>query len=168
MSDPYQPYQPYEQPGRQTGEQSSQQTGQQPTPQGYAQPDHAQAGYPQAGYPQTGYPQAGYPGYPQGAYPPPGGGYPYGYAPEDPGKTMGIIGFVLAFVFAPAGIVLSAIGRSQSRKAGFPHPLATWGLWLSIAFTAIWVLYVLFFVVLLGVGLFGAGTYSDYSSALTV
>ncbi|MFE6968278.1 hypothetical protein [Isoptericola sp. NPDC057653] len=167
MSDPYQPYQPYSQPGQQAAPQAGG-----PHPQGYAQPGHAPAdeapGYPQPGYAQAGHPQAGYPqgAYPQGAYPQ--GGYAYGYPPEDPGKAMGIVGFVMAFLFAPAGIVLSAIGRSQSRRAGFPNPLATWGLWLSIVFTAVSVLYVLFFVVLLGFGLFGAATYGDYSSALTV
>ena len=127
---------------------------------------HAQPGpAPQPGYePQPGYqPQPGYeaqPGY-QGGYPPPGYGYPppYGYPPQppvDPGQTMGIVGFVLAFVFAPAGIVFSAVGRSQSRQAGIDNQLATWGFWLSIVFTSIGVLYVGFWVLLVYGGLFAA------------
>lgn len=117
-----------------------------PDPQPQSGPT-APPGYsaPPPGY---GYPQ---PGYPQGPYPPPG--YPQ-YAPDPPGKTMGIIGFVLAFVFSPAGIVVSALALSDSKKVGYDNALGKWGLWLSIIFTAIAVLavlaYVLFFVALFG------------------
>ncbi|MFD6176368.1 MULTISPECIES: hypothetical protein [unclassified Isoptericola] len=125
MSDPYQPYQPYSQPG------------QQPAPQAGEQ----QA--PQPGYPQPGYPQPGYPQPPQGQYPPQG--YPYpAYAPEPPGRTMGIVGFVLAFVVAPAGIVVSAMALSESKRAGVDNPLGRWGLWLSIIFSSLAVLYAVF------------------------
>jgi hypothetical protein len=111
---PYQGYQP--QPGQQGG-------GPQPTPPQYAQPGYPPPpGYPQPGYPQYGYPQ---------------------YAPEPPGRTMGIVGFILAFLLPPAGIVVSAMALSESKKAGVPNPLGTWGLWLSIAFTVLGVLGVL-------------------------
>lgn len=74
----------------------------------------------------------------------------YGGAPvEDPGKTLGIVGLVLAFVFSIAGIVVSAIARKQSREAGFDNQLAKWGLILSIVFTALGVLgIILWFVVI--------------------
>lgn len=144
MSDPYQ--QPSQQPGPQQGDQQAYQ-------QGYQQGD--QQGDPQQAYPQgqqqSPYPQAPYPAYP--AYP--------AYAPEPPGRTMGIVGFVLAFVLAPAGIVVSAMALSESKKAGVDNPLGKWGLWLSIAFTALAVLYVV--VVLL----FMAGTFFTLFSTTT-
>jgi len=141
VSDPYQPGQPYQEPS------------QQPQP-GYAEQPSPQPSYPQQGYPaaqgayqgqyaQGQYPQAPYPAYPA-------------YAPEPPGKTMGIVGLVLAFVIAPAGIVVSAMALSESKKVGYPNALGKWGLWLSIAFTALWVLYVLFIVLAVFGGLFAS------------
>lgn len=136
VSDPHQPGQPYQEPSQQ-----------QPQP-GYADQAHQQA-YPQQGYPAAqGQYQGQYPQYPQAPYP----AYP-AYAPEPPGKTMGIVGFVLAFVIAPAGIVVSAMALSESKKAGVDNPLGKWGLWLSIIFTSIAVLYVVFIL------LFMAGTF---------
>jgi ABC-type Na+ efflux pump permease subunit len=51
-----------------------------------------------------------------------------------PGKILGIVGLVLAFVFNVAGIVVSAIALSQSKKAGFKNTPAKIGLILSIIF----------------------------------
>ena len=67
---------------------------------------------------------------------------PAGYAApiEDPGKTLGIVGFVLAFVVSVAGIVVSAIARKKSKEAGFDNQLAKWGLILSIIFTVLGVI----------------------------
>lgn len=157
MTDPYQPPQPYSTPGGEPapGQRSSEQPQDPAQPaSGYGQQTGPQPGYPQQGYPQPGYQQQGYqqqgyppPGYPQPGYPPP-------YPPDPPGKTMGIIGFVLAFVLAPAGIVVSAMALSESKKAGYDNVLGKWGLWLSIIFTSLGVLivlaYVLFFIVMFG------------------
>ena len=73
----------------------------------------------------------------------------YGAPVEDPGKTLGIVGFVLAFVFAIAGIVVSAIAKKKSREAGFENDLAKWGLILSIVFTVLTVVGVILYVVLI-------------------
>lgn len=63
---------------------------------------------------------------------------PYGQAPmagtEDPGKTLGIVGFVLAFVFSLAGLIVSIIARNKSKAAGYDNKLALWGIILSIVF----------------------------------
>jgi hypothetical protein len=100
-----------------------------PGQEGYGQPE--QPGYPaQSGYPsQPGYPvQPGYPGAPV---------YPGQPGDVDPGRGIGIAGFVFAFFVPVVGIVLSAIGLSKSKKAGRKITLAAWGLGLSIAFTVI-------------------------------
>lgn len=71
---------------------------------------------------------------------------------EDPGKTLGIVGLVLAFVFALAGLIVSIVARNKSKQAGFKNPFATWGIILSIAFMVIGTIV----GVLLGVATFAA------------
>lgn len=97
-----------------------------------------QYGQPQQGGAPQGYGQGGAPqGYGQG-----------GFQAEDPGKTLGIVGFVLAFIAAPVGIVLSAMSKKKSREAGFPvSGLAKWGFILSIIFTILGILYIVFAVI---------------------
>src|SRR5918995_1101195 len=74
---------------------------------GHAQPDHVQPGYAQPAYAQRGYAQPGYapPGYPPPGYGPPG--YPPVYV--RPTNTMAILALVMAFVFAPAGLILGIV-----------------------------------------------------------
>jgi hypothetical protein len=61
----------------------------------------------------------------------------------DAGKTLGIVGLVLAFVFSLAGIIVSAIARSQSKKAGVKNTPATVGLVLGIIFFVIQVIWII-------------------------
>ncbi len=58
-------------------------------------------------------------------------------AAVNPGHTLGIVGFILAFFVSPAGIIVSAIGLSKSRKSGNKNGLALAGLILSIVFLII-------------------------------
>lgn len=58
-----------------------------------------------------------------------------------PGKTLGIVGLVLAFVFSLVGLILSAIALSQSKQAGYKNTPAKVGLILGIIFTAISVIW---------------------------
>jgi MFS family permease len=59
-------------------------------------------------------------------------------AGENPGKTLGIVGLVLGIVgfglmfLGPiAGLIVSIIGRSKSKKAGFPNGIALAGIIVS-------------------------------------
>lgn len=65
----------------------------------------------------------------------------YGYAPgatgEDPGRTLGIVALVLAFVFSLAGLIVGIVARNKSKAAGHKNGLATAAIWLSIAFMVI-------------------------------
>ncbi|MGV8885741.1 MAG: DUF4190 domain-containing protein [Microbacteriaceae bacterium] len=47
---------------------------------------------------------------------------------EDPGKTLGIIGLILAFVAWPVGLILSFVAKSKSKKAGFGNTPAVIGI----------------------------------------
>ena len=60
-------------------------------------------------------------------------------AAVNPGRTLGIVGFILAFFVSPAGIIVSAIGLSKSRKSGNKNGLALAGLILSILFFIIFI-----------------------------
>jgi hypothetical protein len=64
--------------------------------------------------------------------PPPGTDYP--------GKTLGIVGLILAFVFTIAGLVCSIIAYSQSRRAGYKNGIALAGIIVSAAFIVIGVI----------------------------
>ena len=85
----------------------------------------------------------------------------YGAPVEDPGKTLGSGGFVLAFVCAVAGIVVSAIAKKKSREAGFDNQLAKWGLILSIIFTVLGAILFIFYIIGL-VALAASGDLSSY------
>jgi Ca2+/H+ antiporter len=45
-----------------------------------------------------------------------------------PGKTLGIVGLILAIFFNVIGLIISAIALSQSRKAGFKNTPALAGV----------------------------------------
>ncbi len=61
----------------------------------------------------------------------------------DPGQTMGIIGLILAFLFAPLGLILSMIAYSKSKKAGHKNVVALVGIILSIVGTLLFALLVM-------------------------
>ena len=51
---------------------------------------------------------------------------------DDPGKTLGIVGFILVFIgIAIVGLPLSIIGYRKSKKAGFENNLAIAGIVLN-------------------------------------
>ena len=53
-------------------------------------------------------------------------------APVSDGKTLGIVGLVLAFLFSLAGLIVSIIARGQSKRAGVSNGPATAGIVISI------------------------------------
>ena len=53
---------------------------------------------------------------------------------ENPGKTLGIVGFILAFFFPLVGLPLSIIGLVKSKKAGMRNGLALAGVILNSIF----------------------------------
>ena len=67
---------------------------------------------------------------------------------QDPqANILAIVGFILAFLAPPIGIIVSAIAVSKAGKAGLDSKLSKWGLGLSIVFTVL-------YVVLVGVGVY--------------
>jgi hypothetical protein len=81
------------------------------------------------------------------APPPPGGGNPYG-APQyggppaqDPGRTMGIVGLVLAIFCNLIGLVVSIIAFNKSKQAGFKNNIALAGIIVGAVLFVIGLIY---------------------------
>jgi len=93
------------------------------------------------------------PAYGQPGYGPPGYGPPPGYPPAYPRQTntMAILALVLAFVFAPAGLVLGIMARKQIRQTGEDGDgLALAGIIVGGIATAFFALMIIFMIVALG------------------
>jgi hypothetical protein len=58
--------------------------------------------------------------------PPPGADYP--------GKTLGIVGLVLVFIFTLLGFILSIVANGQSKRAGYKNTPAKVGIILGAVF----------------------------------
>jgi hypothetical protein len=82
--------------------------------------------------------------------PPPGYGLPYGPpAPYPrPTNTLAILALVMAFVFAPAGVVLGVVARRQIRRTGEDgEGLALAGIIVGAVFCALVVLLIVLWFV---------------------
>ena len=64
-----------------------------------------------------------------------------------PGKTLGIVGLIFAFVMPLLGLILSIVAKVQSRGAGAKNTPATVGIVLSII---IMVGYILIAILIVG------------------
>lgn len=71
-----------------------------------------------------------------------------------PGKTLGIVGLILAIFFNLIGLIISAVALSQSRKAGYKNTPALAGVIVGA------VLLVLGIIISIVVGISAAATIS--------
>ena len=119
-----------------------------PPPPGYGPPAYQQQGYQQQGYQQPGYGSG--PGYPPGYGPPGYAPPPYGPPPYGrPTNTMAILALVLAFAFAPAGLILGIIARKQIKQTGEQGDgLALAGIIIGAIATALFVLGIVLWIVM--------------------
>ena len=56
-----------------------------------------------------------------------------------PGKTLGIVALVLAFLAPIIGFILGLVARSQSKKAGVSNTPATVAIVLGLIFTIVYI-----------------------------
>ncbi len=54
--------------------------------------------------------------------------YPPAPAPADPGRTLGIVGLILAFFCSLIGLIISIIAYRQSQQAGYKNNIALAGI----------------------------------------
>jgi hypothetical protein len=80
--------------------------------------------------------QPPYPGAPQYSNSPQYSGGAASNGPV-PGKTLGIVGFVLAFLASPIGLIVSIVAMVQSRKAGVKNGFALAGIIIGIIGTIV-------------------------------
>lgn len=50
------------------------------------------------------------------------------HGPDDPGRTLGIVGLVLAIFFNIIGLIVSIIAWNRSKKAGYSNGFAVAGI----------------------------------------
>ncbi|OUM40776.1 hypothetical protein CI784_15020 [Arthrobacter agilis] len=58
-----------------------------------------------------------------------------GQVAENPGRTLGIVGFILAIVIAPVGLIISIVAFVKSRKARMGNGFALAGIIIGVLFT---------------------------------
>ena len=76
--------------------------------------------------------------------PAPPGGKPYGPPagpPVDPGRTMGIVGLVLAIFCSLIGMIVSIIAFNKSKQAGFKNNIAFAGIIVGAVLFVIGLIY---------------------------
>lgn len=61
--------------------------------------------------------------------PPPG---PAGPPAQDPGRTLGIVGLVFAFLCSLVGLILSIVAYTRSKNAGYKNTIALVGIIISV------------------------------------
>jgi len=90
-------------------------------------------------------------------------------APAAPGKTLGIVGLVFAFLIPLLGLILSIVAKVQSRGAGVKNTPATVGIILSIIFIVVYILVVVGVVggLLAGCSQYGPGVHQVNGVTLT-
>src|SRR5215212_437706 len=54
--------------------------------------------------------------------------YPPGPPPADPGRTLGIVGLILAFFCSLIGLIISIMAYRQSQQAGYKNNIALAGI----------------------------------------
>ncbi|WP_114560873.1 DUF4190 domain-containing protein [Desertihabitans aurantiacus] len=92
---------------------------------------------------------------------------------ENPGRTLGIVGLVLAIVAAPIGLIVSIVALVQSKKAGMGNGLAVAGIIVGALFTIGIILLIVGGVVAFNVGMeqvcsqLGPGTHDVDGTPIT-
>ncbi len=71
-----------------------------------------------------------------------------------PGKTLGIVGLILAFLVTIVGLIVSIIANSQSMAAGYKNGPAKAGIIISVIFIVLGIIGGIIFAVA-GASLFG-------------
>ncbi len=64
-----------------------------------------------------------------------------------PGKTLGIVGLVLAIVAPLVGLIISIVARKQSREAGFDNGLAKAGVIVGAILTVLGLIGLVIYIV---------------------
>jgi len=75
-----------------------------------------------------------------------GGALPADY----PGKTLGLVGLILAIVAPLIGLILSIVAQKQSKEAGYPNQLAKIGVIIGAILTALYIIGIIIYIAVIG------------------
>jgi multisubunit Na+/H+ antiporter MnhG subunit len=131
------------------GSQGNSPYGQNPPQYGQNPPQYGQ-NQPQYGQNPPQYGQSASPYGQQGPYGSGAGNYPgqqgyQGQPAENPGRTLGIIGFILAILIAPVGLIISIVALVKSRRARMGNGFALAGIIIGALFTILGVIGLILF-----------------------
>ncbi|GAB3039947.1 hypothetical protein GCM10027052_20720 [Parafrigoribacterium mesophilum] len=76
-----------------------------------------------------------------------------------PGKTLGIVGLILAFVFQLAGLICSIIALNQSRRAGYKNGIALAGIIVSAGLIVLGIIVAIVFVAIIAAACSSGATF---------
>jgi hypothetical protein len=79
-------------------------------------------------------------------------------AGDFPGKTLGIVGLVLAILAPVIGLIISIVANNQSKAAGYPNQLAKIGIIVGAILTAVYLLIVIISFIVSAAALSSIGT----------
>ncbi len=86
---------------------------------------------------------------------------PAGVAPKT--NTLSIIALIAAFVIPLAGIIVGHIALGQIKRTGEGgHGLALWGTILGYVFTALYIIFIIVYVVIIAAVVGSSHSYSTY------
>ena len=78
-----------------------------------------------------------------------------------PGKTLGIVGLILAILLPLVGLIISIVAQSQSKKAGYPNGLAKAGIIVGAILTALGIIFSIIYFVAIAAAL-NSGVVTTY------
>jgi hypothetical protein len=74
-------------------------------------------------------------------------------AGDYPGKTLGIVGLILAIIIPLVGLIISIIASSQSKKAGYSNGIAKAGIIVGSILLALGIIVSIIYGIALGAAL---------------
>ena len=79
-------------------------------------------------------------------------------AGDYPGKTLGIVGLILAIIVPLVGLIISIVAANQSKKAGFSNGLAKAGIIVGAILVALGIIVSIIYGIAIGAALSNAGS----------
>ena len=77
-----------------------------------------------------------------------------------PGKTLGIVGLILAIIMPLVGLIISIVAQSQSKKAGYPNTMAKVGVIVGAILVVLGIIGGIIYAIIMGMAISSGMTIS--------
>lgn len=77
-----------------------------------------------------------------------------------PGKTLGIVGLILAIIMPLVGLIISIVAQSQSKKAGYPNKMAKVGVIVGAILVVLGIIGGIIYAIIIGMAISSGMTIS--------